>query len=244
MTSTSPLIQGNILTYHQSGQSAHLMVDTADWYAWLSTASTFVFHAEQGTFTARKERAGSGRGGEYWKAYRRRNGKLHRAYLGKSEELTLEQLKAVAGVLASKGEEDGSLDVPDLAAGTRSSSEASSMRSTPLQRAEGEHSSHEATLSKPWFTGLPVPLTALIGRQQEVQTICALLSRPEVRLLTITGAGGAGKTRLALEVARVLGSDFTDGSCFVSLAPISDPVLVLPTIAQALDLNDSDQQST
>ncbi len=241
MTSTPPLIQGKVLTYHQSGQPAHLMVDTPDWYAWLRSASTFTFHGEQGTFTARKERAGSGRGGEYWKAYRRRNGKLSRVYLGKSEELTLEQLKEVAKILASKGKEDGSLDVPDLE-GTGPSSEASSMRSTDLQLARGELSPHEASISKPWLASLPVPLTALIGRKQEVQAICDLLSRPEVRLLTITGTGGTGKTRLALEVARVLGANFIDGSCFVPLVPISDPALVLPTIAQALDLNAADQQ--
>ena len=59
MTSTPPLIQGNTLTYQQSDQPAHLLVDTLEWYAWLSTASTFTFHGEHGTFTARKERAGS-----------------------------------------------------------------------------------------------------------------------------------------------------------------------------------------
>jgi predicted ATPase/DNA-binding CsgD family transcriptional regulator len=233
MTSTPPLIQGNLLTYQQSGQPAQLMVDTPDWYAWLRTASTFTFHGEQGFFTARKERAGSGRGGEYWKAYRRRKGKLSRVYLGKSEELTLEQLKSVAVVLASKGEGDDSLDVPALEEGTK----------TPLQGAERELSSHEATPSKPWLSSFPVPPTALIGRQQEVRAVCDLLSQPEMRLLTITGTGGAGKTRLALEVARVLGSDFTDGSCFVPLAPISDPGLVIPTIAQALDLEEAGQQS-
>jgi predicted ATPase/DNA-binding CsgD family transcriptional regulator len=242
MTSTPPLIQGNVLTYQQSGQPTHLLVDTPDWYAWLRSASTFTFHSEQGTFTARKERAGSGRGGEYWKAYRRRHGKLSRAYLGKSEELTLEQLKAVAGVLASKGEGDGSLDVPGLGGGTGPSSEASSMVSADLQRAKGELSPHEASISKPWLSSLPVPPTALIGRQQEMRAVCDLLAHPEVRLLTITGTGGAGKTRLALEVARVLRSDFTDGSCFVPLAPISDPALVMPTIAQAFDLQEAGQQ--
>src|SRR5690348_7307797 len=133
MISTPPLIQGNLLTYHQSAQPAQLLVDTSDWYAWLSSASTFTFHNEQGTFTARKERAGSRRGGEYWKAYRRRHGKLYRVYLGKSEELTLEQLKSVAVVLASKGEGDGSLDLSGLAGGTRQSSEASSMTSAHLR---------------------------------------------------------------------------------------------------------------
>ncbi|MFL5698624.1 MAG: hypothetical protein ACJ797_16180 [Ktedonobacteraceae bacterium] len=128
MTSTPPRIQGNTLTYHQSGQPAQLMVDTSDWYAWLSIASIFTFHSEQGTFTARKERADSRRGGEYWKAYRRRHGKLYRAYLGKSEELTLEQLKSVAVVLASKGAGDGSLDVPGLGGGASHPVEASSSK--------------------------------------------------------------------------------------------------------------------
>src|SRR5713226_7237295 len=151
MTSTPPLIQGNTLTYQQSGQPAQLQVDTSDWYAWLRTASTFTFHSEHGTFTARKDRAGSRRGGEYWKAYRRRQGKLYRAYLGKSEELTLEQLQSVAIVLASKEAGDGSLEVHGLRAGTRPSVEASSRAKTHLHRARGAQSPHEAALSKPWL---------------------------------------------------------------------------------------------
>src|ERR1700730_12372672 len=132
MTSTPPLIQGHTLTYYQAGHPAQVLLDTSDWYAWLRTASTFTFQSEQGTFTARKERAGSRRGGEYWKAYRRRHGKLYRAYLGKSEDLTLEQMQSVAVALASKGEEDGSLDVPALGGGMRPSSAASSRARTTL----------------------------------------------------------------------------------------------------------------
>src|SRR5438067_1982213 len=104
MTSTPPLIEGNTLTYQQCGQPAHLLVDTSEWYAWLPSASTFTFYSGRGTFTARKERAGSRRGGEYWKAYRRRHGKLYRVYLGKSEQLTLERLNAIAVLLARRGE--------------------------------------------------------------------------------------------------------------------------------------------
>ena len=65
------------------------MVGTLDWYAWLNNFPTFAFSSEYGSFTARKETAGNRRGGAYWKAYRTRNGKLHRAYIGKSEALTL-----------------------------------------------------------------------------------------------------------------------------------------------------------
>src|SRR2546421_8575972 len=184
MTSILPLIQGNVLTYQQSDHPTHVLVDTSDWYAWLRTASAFRFQSEQGSFTARKERAGSRRGGEYWKAYRRRHGKLYRVYLGKAEELTLEQLKVVAMGLASKGVGDTSLDLPDLGGGTRPSPDISSTASPPQQRAIDDLSPHKASRSKPWLSSLPLPLTTLIGRKPEVRAICDLLSRPEVRLLT------------------------------------------------------------
>lgn len=86
---------------------------------------------------------------------------------------------------------------------------------------------------------LPIPATPLIGREQEVQTICALLQRPEARLLTVTGSAGVGKTRLALQVAADLAGTFADGAQFVSLASLNDPALVLPTLAQALEVRES-----
>src|SRR5438874_7084495 len=85
---------------------------------------------------------------------------------------------------------------------------------------------------------LPIQPTPLIGREKEVASLGQLLRRIDVRLVTLTGPGGTGKTRLALQVASELRDVFVDGVFFVSLAPINDPVLVMPTIAQALGIRD------
>jgi predicted ATPase len=90
---------------------------------------------------------------------------------------------------------------------------------------------------------LPVQFTPFIGREQEVTTVQHLLQRQGVRLLTLTGPGGTGKTRLGLQVAAELSEVFPAGVFFVNLAPISDPELVVPTIAHTLDLVEVADQS-
>ena len=89
---------------------------------------------------------------------------------------------------------------------------------------------------------LPAQLTSLIGREQEVMAVRALLRQPELRLLTLTGTGGIGKTRLGLQVAKELLDEFVDGVYFVPLAPIADPSLVLPTIAKTLGINEDGER--
>jgi predicted ATPase/class 3 adenylate cyclase len=81
---------------------------------------------------------------------------------------------------------------------------------------------------------LPTQPNPLIGREREVADVVALLRDADVRLVTLTGPGGTGKTRLALQIAAELLHDFAGGVFFVSLAPIGDPGLVVPAVAQAL----------
>ncbi|MGB7467693.1 MAG: tetratricopeptide repeat protein, partial [Candidatus Acidiferrum sp.] len=83
---------------------------------------------------------------------------------------------------------------------------------------------------------LPIPRTSLIGREQQMAEAMALLLRPAVRLLTFTGPGGAGKTRLALAVAAAIADQFTAGVQFVSLASIRHPDLVATALADALGI--------
>ncbi len=93
------------------------------------------------------------------------------------------------------------------------------------------------------FNNLPVQFTPLIGREQEIAAVQNLLLREDVRLVTLTGPGGTGKTRLGLQVVAELSDLFADGVYFVNLAPISDAEFVVPTVAQTLGLREVAGQS-
>ena len=86
-------------------------------------------------------------------------------------------------------------------------------------------------------THIPIPPTTLIGRETELSALCQMLADPQCRLLTITGMGGIGKTRLAIETVSLLKENFADGVSFVPLASLTSPDFLVSAIADALNIN-------
>src|SRR5438309_1043534 len=176
----TPTIQGETLVYRQDGQEQVLTVDTAAWFTWLETASTFSFVSETGSFTARREQAGHKRGGWYWKAYRKQHGKLSSRYLGKSETLTLARLQTVAQALADALVETA----PDTDAGA---AVPSALTAAPGLRSDSLTPLLATKLHR------PLPRAHLVRRPQ----LAARLTQGVMGALTLVSApAGFGKTTL------------------------------------------------
>jgi predicted ATPase/DNA-binding CsgD family transcriptional regulator len=213
---------GTDQTYHlqETRDQARLdiMPESPAWFSWLDLVSSFAFWGKRGHYTARKERRP--RGEAYWYAYVGVGKKLTKKYLGKTSDVTLARLEQVAAALAGQAPQEDPSQATAYEPGA-----------APLQTLDVH------------LNTLPVQPTPFLGRKPEVAAVAALLNREQVRLLTLTGPGGIGKTRMALQVAVDLSDRFADGVFFVNLAPLRDPELVLPAIAQALDLKEASEHS-
>lgn len=167
------------------------------------------------------------------------------AMLGVSER-TIRRAIERGDLEAARGGRSGRLQISSAAlAAFRAWRSAASAGGRPwlrlLEYARDETEGHAAGSrrlpAKPArLVRLPAPLTGFVGRGPEVEAVSALLGQAEVRLLTLLGVGGVGKTRLAIRAAETVAGQFADGVVFVSLAPILESELVLPTIVQSLGL--------
>ncbi len=235
-----PVVSNHLLHVPDGGANAYtpVVVGSDSWYVWLADEQnrSFSFRNHLGTFTVRRERI---RRGWYWYIYRKSGGKLRKAYLGKTEEVTFERLSLVAATLVAQPDGSDTLD-DDL---RRADKQAFIGHADPLNGSQASSPAPPITSQiQPEVVkrySLPAPLTPLLGRKAEVVTTCALLRRTEVRLLVVTGPGGIGKTRLALKIATELREDFSAGACFIALDALRDPALVAPTILHTLGLHES-----
>lgn len=189
MGQTSPTIRGNTLFYSMHGEKHTLVVGTQDWYTWLAESTIFTFEDPHGTFTARKERSGSQRGGWYWKAYRRHNGTLQRVYLGKAEDITLEQLQRAAARLFQQTDASR--------ADARESPDAPTLRDDPLTIDAAHDGNFSTHMHHQFFleTKLHIPYThtPLVPRPRLLERLHEGASR---KLTLLTAPAGFGKTAL------------------------------------------------
>jgi LuxR family maltose regulon positive regulatory protein len=215
----TPTIQDKTLVYRQDGQEQVLAVDTAAWFAWLETASTFSFVSETGSLTARREQAGHKRGGWYWKAYRKQHGKLSSRYLGKSQTITLARLQAVAQALA------------DALVETTPDTDADEAR--PSAQA-ATHGTRSDSITPLLATKLhrPLPREQLVRRPR----LAERLTQGVMGALTLVSApAGFGKTTLLAQWLTVSGMP----AAWLSLeAGDNDPVRFLSYLIAALQTLD------
>jgi LuxR family maltose regulon positive regulatory protein len=185
MTRPTPYVeQGTLILWSAEGEQ-RVVVDTQAWFGWVETAIAFTFASAQGRFTARRERAGSGRGGWYWRAYHHRDGARHRAYLGVAAELSLERLETVARQLAATG-------MPQQRRGPAETGGA------PPLRADDLHLAKHAPASSVLATKLYLPRVRpdLVARLRLHERLDAGLRRA---LTLVCAPAGFGKSTLIAE---------------------------------------------
>lgn len=152
-----------------------------------------------------------------------------------ADELGLQPSPELAA-LAERLRAQSTLDVDTTGPTTTSHADISASQSgTAGEPGSGHRRSVDVALPGGLTGEIPAALTPLIGREHELVQLSALLRRDDVRIVTVVGVGGMGKTRLAQELGRASRAHFSDGVCFVSLAPLADPSAIAPAVLAALD---------
>jgi LuxR family transcriptional regulator, maltose regulon positive regulatory protein len=186
LRATFGAVQDGTLRYGDQKQQQTIPVGTPSWYSWLETATAFRFACEAGTFTARKERAGNQRGDWYWRAYRRKLGRLSRCYLGVSSNLTLSCLHEAARRLTARSED-------------------ASTRNEVSRQEQGPEA--QMMTSSAAFLPIPILNTKCVPPRLPVQHVSrphllTFLEQSVQRPVTLVSApAGSGKTTLLAEWA-------------------------------------------
>ncbi len=169
------------------GRGVSVTVGSAEWFSWLETAGAFAFDSPEGRFTAHKRRHGSG---SYWYAYSRSEGRLRTVYLGKSADLTLERLRAIARAVTHK-------DVSSAAAPSEASAAAARRQRRSMEQADSNTSGQyliPTKLAVPRLPSSPFVRSHAIGRLERVM---------RCPLTVVSAPAGFGKTTLLAQWIRV-----------------------------------------
>src|SRR5215210_247884 len=198
MTRRIPQVADGVLHVPGPPRRPEIVVDSPSWVAWLTDPATrsFSFRSPRGGFTARKELRA--RGGEYWVAYRKQGGKLHKSYLGKAEDTTLERLEDVAAALAARDDQSTARPPPDGTVGVSGLAGADAT-ATGDSTAADEHvrqRSHRRPHGDPLLlTKLSVPFVrpSLVSRLRLNKKLEEGLGR---KLTLVSAPAGFGKSTL------------------------------------------------
>jgi LuxR family maltose regulon positive regulatory protein len=183
MASTPPIVDQTVLSPADDRGSA-IPVGSPAWFTWLASATSFTFRSAHGKFTAHKEHRTPSQA--YWKAYRRREGRLHRAYLGRSDELTQDRLNAVASQLA------GDTSGPGLS--------HANLASPPPAVADDANTLHLLVTK----CVLPPPRIGLVPRPRLAARLQAAITQRQ-KLILVAAPAGFGKTTAVAEWLHTVG---------------------------------------
>jgi len=194
MSRKTPIAREDSLVWRDGDEERSITIGTPAWFTWLEQATVFSFVSPLGTFTACKERFQ--RGGRYWRAYRKRLGKVHRAYLGKSEALTLTRLNQVAAALAAMSTSGESpAPCPPSSGRDPGDSRVAPARS-PFPQVEPQTASKHEGYRSPLLTTkllLPPARGNVVSRPRLAERLNDVLQH---KLTLISAPAGTGKTTL------------------------------------------------